>query len=131
MEQCIYQNEDTERCELHDKSRCGLVVSVKMLTVDDKPLVTVVETVVEIVATEMIGSLEDDKPSSAMDGSIEIVDTIIHTETMKFILSTVRIKRHNTQHTTHTKHEAQPFHSESPSLVYTPYSILHTPYSLP
>lgn len=49
-----------------------------MLTGDEKPLAGVVETVVEIVSTEMIGSLEDVKPSSAMDGSIEIMDTTIH-----------------------------------------------------
>ena len=75
-----------------------------MLAGDEKPLAGVVETIVEIVSTEMIGSLEDVKPSSAMGRSIEIIDT----ETMKFSVRIESVlgthKTHNTQ--THTKHEA-------------------------
>ena len=104
-------------------SRC----LVKTLTGDEKPLVTVVEIVVEIVSTEMIGSLEDDKPSSAMDGSIEIMDTIIHRddEIPSKNWHTRRHTTHNTQHTTQqsTKQHLQPFHFELPSLV----SILESP----
>ena len=115
-------------------SRC----LVKTLTGDEKPLVTVVEIVVEIVSTEMIGSLEDDKPSSAMDGSIEIMDTIIHRDdeipsknwhTRRH--TTHNTQPHNTQHTTHnTQHTTQQsiysrfisnYHLSSPSWSPLPY----------